>query len=161
MTWESRLDRGGTEPETQLWKILDEMGLGLRFERNVSVSTPFRDFPVEADVLVEDELVIEVQSEYFHSKSTRMRKDEAKLRCFEALGMGVLWLYDDELRWACQVGKGKVWRPTLKDWIAKMLGFAGKKHELYLGYVSKTLNYPTAAHPELGTVNLKADLRRR
>ena len=151
-------EKGGSLPERRAWAILSEMGLP--FERNVMINTPFRDWPVEADVIVDKCLIIEVQGLYFHGKATRHRKDHAKAESFEAMGYGVLWLYDDELKLAFQKAKGPVWKAAIKDWITKMMEYSRNVRELYLRYRSGAACTPSAEHPEFKRVNLHTDSRR-
>jgi len=132
--------------------------MGLRYDRNVPVSTPFRDYPVEADVIVEDVLVIEVQSR-FHLKRRRERKDEAKRECFEALGYGVLWIWDKELEWAYQKVRGETWMWALKEWIRASLDYAKKVREAYVEFVSVRQNTPAVIHPDYGMMNIREDHR--
>lgn len=157
MSWQDGLPRQGSEPETRLWRILDSMSL--RYERNVPVSTPFRDYPVEADVIVEDVLVIEVQSRLFHTKSRRERKDEAKRECFEAMGYGVLWIWDKELEWAYQKARGEKWTGALKEWIKAGLDYAKKVREAYIQFVSVRQNTPAVIHPDYRMMNIREDHR--
>jgi len=171
--WEDSLDRSSTGPETRLSTILDEMIVEKtvsKFLRNELIVTPFRDYPIEADVLVDDVLVIEVQSVAFHVgmkihgkykvQKTRAKKDQHKYECFEQMGYGVLWLYDDELNKASIPKYREAWRPIIKHWIEKMLEYAKKVNKLYNSYQNETINVPTATHPDLAMVSLRADSRR-
>lgn len=135
--------------------------MGLKYARWYLFTTPFRDYPIEGDVLVENVLVIEVQSEYFHSKSTRQRKDDAKLKCFEAMGLGCLWLYDDELRYAFQKKRGSEWKPLIKQWILTMLDYSRSLRARYLQYMELSINVPMGTHPEYGRISLRGDARRQ
>jgi very-short-patch-repair endonuclease len=54
-------------------------------------------WPFIVDFLVSGKLVIEVQGKYWHSKSSRIRKDEVKKECLEAEGYTVLAITDEEL----------------------------------------------------------------
>ena len=153
MGWESRLGKEDTLPERQTAKILDEMGL--KYERNRYVETPFRDYPIEADRIVDDCLVIEVQSERFHMKTRRQRKDVAKRNCFKAMGFGVLWLWDKELEWAFQVKRGEVWRPAIKGWVTVALEYARELRAQHMRLLN--LQVPHITHPDYGLIGLEED----
>ena len=152
MRWQDQLGKQGSKPEMQLRKILDEMGLN--YISNEYVDTPFKIHRIEADFLVEKCLVIEVQSEYFHSKKRRRRKDLAKRACFTALGYGFLELWDDELRYANQVKRGPMWKPYIKDMITKSLSNARRLFRFYESIKNIAGEEIRVEHPELGEVYL-------
>ena len=154
--WKIRLPRKDTGPEDICRAILEE--LNLSFISNESVETPFRDYPIEADFLVEHCLVIEVQSHFFHDKARRVGKDRAKREAFTAMGLGVLWLWDDELRYADQVKRGKVWRPFIKAMVTSMLMYAHKVHAAWLVYMNSFPPCPSVKHPDLGLVEIRSRL---
>ena len=163
MSWEDKVPRQGTEPEEQLWDILKEMkaeGSIQGFDYNTDIYTPFRDWPIQADSIVDDVLVIEVQGEYWHSKKTRHKKDQHKLEAFEAMGYGCLWLYDDELNKATIPKYRAQWRPCIKTWISSMLAYSHTVRKLFLDYKSNQIAVPMETHPDLGTVSLRGEERR-
>ena len=163
MSWQSRVAKEGTDPERQLWSILNEMVAEKRIEkfvRNDYIVTPFRDYPIQADTLIDDVLAIEVQGEYWHSKPTRQKKDQHKVECFEQMGYGCLWLYDDELNKATIPKYRQTWRPVIKTWIESALLYAHARRIRWLDYMRET-KHPTGVHPDLGTVSLESDKRRQ
>ena len=159
MSWKSRLPRSDTGPERAVDRILDEMQL--KYERNQWIDTPFRDYPVEADKIVEGCLIIEIQSRTFHTKKRRVRKDRAKRNCFEAMGFGYLELWDDEIRRAEQVKAGKIWRPALKEWIRLALENAKLQRILWLQYIAQSRRTIMVSHPEYGELPLSKRRRAR
>lgn len=153
MSWPTRVPTRDTGPERSARRLLDEMGL--RYTMNEYLDTPFRDYPIQADLLVEDCLVIEVQSRFFHEKARRHRKDQAKKRCFQAMGLGELELWDEELRYADQVERGKVWRPYLKAMIRAMLDYSKTLRRNYLAYLASVPRMPQVTHPTFGVVEVE------
>lgn len=173
MNWQSNVPNEGTEPETQLWSILDELVADKRVEkfvRNDFIATPFRDYPIQYDSLVDDVLVIEVQGVAWHvrmkthgkykAQTTRARKDHHKFECFSMMGLGVLWLYDDELNKASIPKYRSVWRPAIKSWIVDSLACAKVRRRLWLKYMNDSAVDVKGFHPDLGVVSLRADARR-
>ncbi len=152
MSWKLKLPKKDTGPEDSCRTILEE--LGLHFVSGDFLDTPFRDYPIQADFLVEGCLVIEVQSHYFHDKSRRANKDRAKKGCFEAMGLGFLDLWDDELRYADQVERGTVWRPYLKEMVVKMLQYARMVRMLWMEYQDDIPDPPTVQHPDHGLIEI-------
>ncbi len=104
-SWKSRVPKTNTLPERQMREILQEMkddNLIKTFIGSKWIQTPFRRKGIkqEADFLVDKILVIEVQGAKWHEKKRQKKKDIAKRESFEAMGYTVLWIWDDELRYA-------------------------------------------------------------
>lgn len=158
--WKSRLVTKGSGLEFDVWKILGEMGL--RYASNVWFDPVFRT-GFEADIIVEKVLVVECHSTYFHTKKRRMRKDRSKRFALEMMGYGVLELWDFEIKWACQVKRGKVWRPYIKGLISKMLKFSRDRMFRFKKYYGLVLNssmfLPLVAHPDFPNVPVRIDKR--
>ncbi len=150
-SWQERTPKSGTEPEEQLWSILKEMDLS--FDMTVPMQS-FSIYPLQADVLVESVLAIEVQGTYWHSKSRRHKKDVKKKESFEAMGLGYLDLWDDELEKASQVKAGIVWRPLIKEWIAEMLAWSRRWNGLFLELMNNRPPMPMVTVPGMRSVQI-------
>jgi hypothetical protein len=113
---------------------------------------------LEADLLVDGCLVIEVMGSYFHTKKRRVAKDIAKRNVFEHMGYGVLWVWDDELRYASQVRKGKQWTTYIKDMVKAKLKFARRNRKAYSVFQKTLVNDHNGAkvlHPEFEEVLIR------
>lgn len=162
MAWQSRVTKTNSKPERQMRGILQEMKDAHHIQTFISnqwIQAPFRrkGFQLEADFLVDDVLVIEVQGSYFHLKKTRANKDVAKRHVFEHMGLGVLWVWDDELKYACQKRRGPIWRQYLKNIITIKLYMAENNREAYKMFLNAlefdySIRMP---HPDLGDITIR------
>lgn len=161
MRWQDSLPTKGSEPETKLWTILDEMCL--KYDMNVPEdfwtvprNLGFSIYPREIDVLVENCLAIEVQGSgpKLHDKPLRRRKDAAKRRSMEARGLAWMEIWDYELKKSDQKRAGQLWRPKLKEAITKMLEHGQEVHRQYLEHLAKKPKMPTIDWPGVGEVTI-------
>ena len=159
MSWEAKLPRGGTKGELIARRLVAEIGLS--YECNAMIGNPFRGARygasnIEADLLVDDVLVIEIQSVFHSRKAYRIRKDHAKRAAFEHMGYGVLWLWNDELHKTEQKKYKDKWRPAVKTWIQVSHIRAKAIRAAYNRYSAVLREIPMVKHPVYrGIINLR------
>ena len=154
--------RADTLPESQMRRILEDMkrdGLITKFIGDEWVQSPFRRKGVrqQFDFLVDDVLVIEVQGKHWHLRTRRVKKDNAKRESFETMGYGVLWIWDDELRYAFQVKRGPRWTQYIRDMVMAMLPYAHERRRNYVEYEEglTDVEYIMVEHPDFGAVPIR------
>lgn len=169
MSWKNKLPKEGSSPEENVWGILNEMGL--KWEPNVDLDRipanpswedldcEFSAYTRHVDVLVENVLGIEVQSHgskglKLHDGLLRQRKDSCKHKSIEALGLGWLALWDNEISKAVQVKAGKLWMPKVKEAISLMLPYSKDVHSKYVKLWESLPEPPMIDWPGVGLVRI-------
>jgi hypothetical protein len=114
-------------------------------------------YRLEADFLVDDILVVEVHGKRWHTRKKRAKKDIAKRASLESCGYPVLWVWDDELRYAFQVRRGPAYTKFIRDMVITMLNHAKKLEEAYKSFEErkKIFEKLKVEHPELGKVFIR------